>query len=223
MEIFERRINGTDVRFAIANSHDWIQKYHYDGKFYEQHILDHIKPYLAPDRSFIDIGANVGNHSLYVSLFCDVFRVIPFEANPEALEIMRATLAANNCHNVVTDHLGVALGDHGGFARLRKTTHNNLGGTQFDYVDDGDIRCIRGDSVLLAEPVGFIKIDVETTEYEVLDGLEKTIGKWRPVMMVETVTEWNQRLAAWCDQHSYRIEKTMGWDNLLIPNERETA
>lgn len=221
MHIAQYTINGTQISFAIANANDYIQKYHLHGTFYEQGHLNILKGYCRPDRTFVDVGANVGNHTLFISKFCDTLRVIPFECNPEAIDILRENLSLNECDNVFADHLGVALGAGPCAARIKNSVKDNLGGTQIEYGpagDGGDLPVIAGDSVLLAEPVGVIKIDVELTEFEVLAGLEQTIRRWRPVLFVEIVPEKHPERDAWCAAHGYRVEWG-GWDNLLLPEE----
>lgn len=218
MHIAKHVIEGRQICFAIANSDDYIQNYHCNGQFYEHGHLKIIRSLCRPDRAFVDIGANVGNHTLYVSQFCDVSKVVPFECNPEALEVLRMTLGVNDCRNVDTRYIGLALGAIPGAARIKSSAENNLGGTQIEYGLDGEIQVVNGDSLLLDEPVGVVKIDVELTEFEVLTGLAQTVARWRPSIMVEVVPEKHPQLEEWAEEHDYRIEMK-GWDNLLIPSE----
>ena len=61
----------------------FVDQYIYLNGVYEDHILDLILKYLPSDGIFMDIGANIGLHSLYMPLnlfqsceinYCEVFR-----------------------------------------------------------------------------------------------------------------------------------------------------
>ena len=41
--------------------------------------------------TFVDIGANVGNHSLFAATFLNAARVVPVEPNPRCLRLMLLT------------------------------------------------------------------------------------------------------------------------------------
>jgi hypothetical protein len=93
-------------------------------------------------------------------------------------------------------------------------------------IDDGSgsIRCIPGDDVLLSRPIGFMKIDVEGMEFDVLKGLRKTIDLWRPNIFVEVWNDKQHMLGPWCDQVGYRIliPNIDGHNFLLVPGEDTT-
>src|SRR5688500_7711411 len=55
------------VKFFVANEGDHIQRFHLQGRFYEAEELELIGRYFR-NGVFVDIGANVGNHSLYAAL-----------------------------------------------------------------------------------------------------------------------------------------------------------
>jgi FkbM family methyltransferase len=191
--------------FFINNENDGIMKHHASGEFYESEELDIICGYYSGKGTFVDIGANVGNHAIYISKAYDKPRITVFEPNPAAIPILRANLVLNGCTTVDTTHLGIGLGAAPG--RLRGTTpdSNNLGGTI--YTDDqfGDVVSTDGDAVLREETVEFIKLDVEGMETEILRGLRDTIDRCRPTLFVEVFDRHLDAFRAWCTAMSYSI------------------
>ena len=59
---------GRPVFFTVNNMKDRIHVNQMKGAFYEVQILEQLAPYMRAGGTFMDIGANVGNHSLYMLL-----------------------------------------------------------------------------------------------------------------------------------------------------------
>lgn len=198
-------IDGQSISFLVINPHDEIMKYHHAGAFYEAEELELIKRHCTGEGVFVDIGANVGNHSVYASRFLRCSRIVPFEPNQAAIAIMRENLQLNRCSNVDTRFLGIALAGKKGRLRQATPDANNLGHTLYLEDGTGDIQAIDGDALIGDEPIEFIKIDVEGMELEILSGLERTIKRWQPAIFVEV---WDDRLASfvdWCERASYQL------------------
>jgi FkbM family methyltransferase len=213
-------IDGQSVRFFVTNPRDEIMKYHQEGSFYEIEELDIIKRHYTGNGTFLDIGANIGNHAVYVSRFLKSPKIIVFEPNQAAISILNENLLLNDCKNVETRFLGMALGARE--RRLKGLTPdpNNLGHTVYYEDAAGDVQAIEGDALILDEPVEFIKIDVEGMEIDILSGLEKTIERWRPIIFIEV---WDNALPPfldWCEraayQHIERFQRYAGIQNYLI-------
>jgi FkbM family methyltransferase len=214
--IVSQRIDGQIIHFFITNRKDWIQLHQSRGEFYEREGLDVIRDYCLPERIFVDIGANIGNHAVFVSKYCSVAELIVFEPNPVAIKILQTNLSLNACLNVNTSYLGFALGSQSKKTRLLMPCENNMGGGEVQEDPRGAIQCIPGDEVLLSKPVGFLKIDVEGMEFEVLGGLRKTIERWHPHMYIEVKGENLDQFRAWCEQFHYEIRKALPYDNYLL-------
>lgn len=129
----------------------------------------------------LDIGANFGVISM--ALVAGGFKVTAFEPQPEVYKLLVENVPTADCHNV-------ALGGSAGIAKmgkLRYSERNNVGGNGIGVVTpfgtiDVPVRTL--DSYLFAD-VGFIKIDVEGFEEQVLIGGAETIKRCKPVLYVE--------------------------------------
>lgn len=178
-------IDGQAVAFATDMERDPIQRSHRAGAFFEPEELAFIRQFLPEGGTFLDIGANVGNHSLYAGLFCDAGRIIPFEPNPLAYRLLVLNLVMNGLHDRTTfDYVGFGASDVDGEGYAMTDRDKNLGAARM-VAGEGEIATLRPDDFLSDETPHFIKIDVEGMEMGVLRGLQKTIRRTRPVLLVE--------------------------------------
>jgi FkbM family methyltransferase len=202
-------VNGEEFQFFVADPDDVIQHSHVVGLFYEAEELAIISEFFPPGGVFVDIGANVGNHTIYVGRFLHPRQAIPFEPNPAAIEILRINLALNGLQRVADlSHLGVGLSDTPGNAQIKAPAHN-LGAAHLEMSDGaGALPLIRGDSVLSQRCVDFIKMDVEGMELRVLAGLDATITQWRPAMFIEVENGNAEAFREWLKLHNYVTERT---------------
>lgn len=144
-----------------------------------------LKQLVDPARTSVDVGANKGVYTYFLSRYSR--HVHAYEPNPKILRLLRRSARARN----VTIS-GVALSDTSGeavlsipksgdgFSNQRATLRADAPG------DSGRIRVTtrRLDDEPVGE-VGFIKIDVEGFEMEVLAGARETIRRHRPAMLIE--------------------------------------
>jgi FkbM family methyltransferase len=137
-------------------------------------------------RNAIDVGANKGTYTYALARLAK--HVWAFEPNPKMFNILKRGAAAN-----VTARM-VALSDRSGQAelrvpRMRKGGFSNQGSSLSATKIAANYRAVsvetrRLDDLDLAD-IGFMKIDVEGFEAEVLEGARETIRRSRPVMMIE--------------------------------------
>ena len=163
------------------------------GCYFEADLLDNIfgkfrggllKHLLSsPDSVALDIGANIGNHSIYFALEVGMGKVISFEAVPETYKILERNIELNRLGDKVEIHcLGVS--DGAGKAHVGQRYTGNTGGTELS-VGTGDIKLVTVDGYNYPR-VDFMKIDVEGMEPQVLKGAEQTIRRCRPYIMLES-------------------------------------
>lgn len=172
----------------VVFSFDWIATNINLFGVYELDQLSVFSRWIAPYRErfahacAIDIGANIGNHSLY---FSDFFRKIySFEPNRRTFKLLElnAELAPNvTCFNVgISDHDGDALLD---------VDHANAGGSAISARATATTHAIalRRLEPLIdpADDIALIKIDVEGHEFLALTGSADVIRRHRPIILFE--------------------------------------
>lgn len=185
-------------------------------RFYEADLLDAITGLPLPPGSLcVDVGANIGNHTLHLAavLGHPVLAIEPEATNAAAL---RATIAANELEDRV-DVLEVALGAATGTVALAQRVDGNRG--TFRTVTGDAVACRRLDDVVPEDAtVGLVKIDVEGDETAVLAGAVELLERDRPFLSLEAHDPASAReLDDLLRPLGYRLLGTYGRsDNLLF-------
>ncbi len=144
------------------------------------------------DAVAIDVGANRGNYTYFLSKLCK--HVFAYEPNPWCADFLERAAPANCTLK------RIALSDRSGVARFSvpydldkaDMLQHNIGTLSPERSTDYTNRAIMEVEVTTARlddenisNVGFIKLDVERHEWQVLDGALETIERERPVLLVE--------------------------------------
>lgn len=152
----------------------------------EQGRLDIAEGFISLFRQYIphggtvaDIGACLGDHTAtYSKLVGPGGSVHAFEPNPVALECLAHNMKPYG--NVVVH--GKALGS--GVGRVAVIENDNLG--MATIVPGNSVEMTTLDSEAAPwERLDFVKIDAEGYELDILKGGERTVGRLRPVMLIE--------------------------------------
>ena len=205
MHITYAGVQDRRVAFCTNKRRDPIQRSHRQGSFYEFEELSILRAVAPKGGVYVDLGANVGNHSLFFALFMQARQVIPVEPNPLAYELLIANTLANGLEDtIVFDRLGVGVSDGhgGGFAMEQRPV--NLGGARM-LEGEGEIEVFAADALLDDVAPDFIKIDVEGMEMKVLAGLEKTVARTQPMIFAEVDNKNTDAFADWATACGYEI------------------
>jgi FkbM family methyltransferase len=151
-----------------------------DHEPYEKDVL-HLGVAITKPRSHIvDVGANIGNHSVYWALAGRT--VSAFEPNPPAAKLLLANLERNGVASSVDVHQ-VGLGREAAQGTPRQVLPGNLGSVTLD-IGSGNLRIVPLDSMDLPR-FELLKIDVEGHEADVIEGSIVTIRRHRPFIIAE--------------------------------------
>jgi FkbM family methyltransferase len=184
--IIEFSYNNEKIKIA-AHSSDTISDIIngvYNSKhqktFYELELLEYIKSKFTGG-VVLDIGANIGNHSLFFSKF--VFnKTFAFETNPSNIILLNETKKINNISDESLVIYHVALSD-GHYKYINKDFRGNMG-RSFIIEGEGDLITKKLDDFDLPK-VDLIKLDVEGHELNVLKGSNVLINKDFPHIVLE--------------------------------------
>lgn len=136
----------------------------------------------------LDIGANIGNHTLFFFFECGINKAYCFEPVSSTFNILSKNISLNGLSDKVV-LLNTAVGADEGSARIAHFDEANIGSTQIALEKVGTIPVISIDSLNIEDCIKLIKIDVEGFEVEVIRGCIKTIEQYKPYIMVEIQEE----------------------------------
>lgn len=206
-QIVELVFMGRPMQFRIIDREDHISSILAAGSLYEPDLLQFIFNNLMPPKGMVDVGANVGTHSIFVASVLGL-PALAIEPNPAVAEELRDNVRLNGLTGLVEVHEG-ALGYLDGTGKLQvREPHNR--GTASVEIGDGPIMVSSLDGMHLPFEPGLIKVDVEGAELEVLRGAERTILKHRPIVVVEAATvDRFIALAEWLRQRNYYPRRRM--------------
>lgn len=181
--------NGEVFSLYISPQNGFIDKHIFLYGVYEPFILDIISKYLQSGMTYIDIGANIGQHSMYAaSIVGKHGKVYAYEPIPKVYEQLKSSSKANEYDNIIHAH-NYALGEKESTELLNIS--KDIGGSSLvnqnnDAEEKIQVVIKKGDDQLLTlYSVDMIKIDVEGYELEVLLGIKDTLLKHHPVLLLE--------------------------------------
>jgi FkbM family methyltransferase len=147
---------------------------------------------LPADGVFLDVGANVGIHTLAVAQhLAGGGAVLAFEPHPVNYRMLVHNVLQNRMRHVAAENLGLAEAP----ALLTGTACAD--GGNWSLASRGDYRfevhLVRLDDYLQDHPlprVDLMKIDVEGAEVRVLRGARETIKRFHPLIVFEVCPAW---------------------------------
>ena len=157
-----------------------------DKQFYESDLLDFVRLLPLREGSVIDVGANLGNHTVFFSLVMDR-ATHAFEISPENLSVLRKNVETNGVAKLVTIHeLGLHSENTTGFIQknLESLGLDRTVALDTDNEETVDLRRL-DDVISTDEPIVLIKIGLEGGELDVLRGAQTTLKRHRPVCLVK--------------------------------------
>jgi FkbM family methyltransferase len=165
-----------------------------------------VSQHVSRDSTVIDVGANIGLSTIALARFAK--HVIAFEPSPPNAAFLRRNLDLNRITNV--EIVTAAASSEPGTLQF----HVAQFGAGSHVMSDGDLSIgapmIEVPAVPLDHmdlpPIGFIKIDVEGHEPEVLAGAQRLLAQDRPLIFME-VNIWC--LTAYADHNPSALIRTL--------------
>lgn len=198
---------------------------------WEKDVEDALQRLLKPRMHVVEVGANMGFHTLTMAqAILPSGKLHCFEANPDVLPLLRATLLVNGFADHVTVHGEAAADQVGEVEFAADPLHIGSGhllcvATGESYSRRSVVPCTTLDKAL-GESLGridLLRMDAEGSEPQVLKGAEGLIAR-SPRLRI--VTEWNPAmmaartdvagLVAWLDGLGFRFWR-IGREGRLDP------
>jgi len=187
-------------------------------KNYEKQLRRYFK--VDKEGCFIDVGANVGKYTVLVGKDMEE-RVISIEPNPKNAKILRKNVGINNLKNVLVVEkacyykrgkmkLWLDKKGTGGNSLDRQLIRDEYVEVEVDTLDN-----IAKEAGI--KKVGFMKIDIEHNEDNVLRGAKKILKRDHPKIIFEAYTEPESlKIKRSLNIFGYKIRKIDKFDYLAV-------
>lgn len=210
-----------NARFYLPNFPiDCIQKtIALSQDYWDTMALNIINKYLPDEAVILDIGANIGSHTVYWALEKNAKKIYSFEPLEATYEILERNIKLNKLEDRV-ETFNFGLYNLESKASVSNYNLANIGNTSFVPNNNGGFQLKKLDSLKIPEKIDLIKIDVEGAEVEVVMGAMNTIRKNKPVIVIESFNrkaEIDDLFTALCYKQVDTIRQ--GEDYIYIPIE----
>jgi FkbM family methyltransferase len=175
-----------------------------NGEPYEKRLLADIHGRGLSGVAF-DIGAHVGNHSLFLAAVCGL-TVCAFEPHPVSYRMLTENVALNP--GIAVRTWQVAAGADWGRARFS--------GRMTLKLDRGNVPVAPLDVLITPRDVAVVKVDVEGMEPEALAGMRGHLARTHPIVYAETHNEVaHRRIAHVLEPLGYRHTNTIAMGSAM--------
>ena len=159
--------------------------------------LDIIGKLVKKDFTFVDVGANIGWHSINVAKKNKNIKLYAFEPVPSTFQWLNRNIKLNKIKNINALNKGL----------YNSTKTSNIffypagsGNSSLKNIKKKKkifkIKCKMStmDNIFFKDnkKVDFIKCDVEGSEYLFLKGASKTLKRYKPTMLIEILRKWSK-------------------------------
>jgi FkbM family methyltransferase len=202
----------------------FVKKVHYTRVL--RRITESVEPdlkvvnYLVePGQCAVDIGANIGVYSKFLSQRTGLSgRVISVEPVPATFDILRSNVRKLGLRNV--ELINCAISDTPGQARMKVPKYDS-GGENFYQAQiyggefDSSVRTFMVPTITIDElystvpGIDFIKVDVEGHELNCVRGAAKTIERCKPAWLIEISGDMGDKRSR--SYQTYRILSDGGY------------
>ena len=212
-----------NVLFYVPNyPGDFIQSFIVDNnEFFEQDTLSALEPYICDNANILDLGANIGNHTIYFASHCNVSHIYSFEPVKSTFKILKKNIEINKFHNVTIFNLGASYKNENAVFEIYDNL--NIGNSHLFGLEDNlsqknnQIKLVKMDDFLSdkLERLDFIKIDVEDYEYKALLGLRRLLCDFSPLVFIEIYPEFYLKDNSLLESYGYRQIRKFPHHNYL--------
>ena len=201
----------------------------------EGHFKKIAESLVYPNANVLDVGANIGTHSIILSKVVSGGAVYSMEPQSLVYSILQNNLMLNDCSNVYTYRFAISDSDNEvlamePFSFFGESINNGARRVETSGKNSGDLVLSKKLDSFKFPKIDFIKFDIQGSEIKALKGAKLLILKDRPILFVEIEEVHlkkfggsSKELMEMLLDHDYvlfRIETEYPCDHLCIPAEQ---
>lgn len=195
---FKETIHYGDNITLTVDTQSWIEWLLFLNGSYEPHLQKVFQQYLKQGDNVLDVGANIGVHSLFLSkLVGQGGRIISLEPYPPVLEKLKQNIAKNHVDNITV--IPVTASDKQDILNLVNTQADNQGtaslwhDSQQEILDQYTVHVTTLDAIAKEqnlEHIALIKMDIQGNEARALLGSRQILRDFQPILIFEYDHSW---------------------------------
>ena len=193
-------------------------EYYLNNGLFESELIEWSKQYCSPNKIMLDIGAHTGTYSINLANICN--QVYAFEPQKMTYYALCGSVALSNITNINCVKYGLGSPNQVGIQELMIISNDGGGSTLLNMnnsmVLEKEIIEIRTLDSFNLTNIGFIKMDVEDNELNVLIGSINTLKQSNyPTILFESNRN-NTLLFEFLKNLSYNIINITGISNMYL-------
>ena len=198
---------------------EYNKQYYLQNGIFEKDLIDWCAQFCSKDKVFLDIGAHTGTYSITLSSYCS--NIYSFEPQKAAYNAMCGSLALSGISNVFTNNIALGSSTQSGSGLMYVEPNDGGGSTLIvDYAHNFnykiDIVKVRTLDSLNIKNIGFIKIDAEGNEYNIISGGQETLEDSSfPTILFENNSS-NNDVNTLLQILGYKIHEVNGYPNMFL-------
>jgi FkbM family methyltransferase len=191
--------------------------YYIQNGLFEKHLMEWCRQFCKKDQNMLDIGAHSGTYTISLAENCK--HVYSFEPQKMTYYSLCGSIALSNIKNVTCINFGLGSLEQVGKQTLNIVSLDGGGSTLHTnnnnilQTEEIEVRTLDSFNI---DNIGFIKIDVEENELQVLLSGENTLKRSNyPKILFEMNVE-NKELINFLKNSNYDIININGCNNMFL-------
>jgi FkbM family methyltransferase len=184
---------------------------------YEKYLISWVKTLCSKDKNMLDIGAHSGTYSISLAEHCK--HIYAFEPQKMTYYSLCGSVALSNITNITCINYGLGSQEQIGMKTLNIISHDGGGSTLhnngYNVLKTEEIEIKTLDSFNI-DNIGFIKIDVEDNELQVLEFAQNTLKNSNYPKILFEMNNYNANLINFLKGLKYNIININNYENMYL-------
>jgi len=199
--------------------------YYTNHGLFEKSLIDWSKQFCSSDKNMLDIGAHTGTYSISLAHLCNT--VYAFEPQQMTYYALCGSVALSNIKNINCIKYGLGsvnqvglqtlniVSDDGGGSTLHGDGSSNSSNSNSKILKTETIEVKTLDRLNITN-IGFIKMDVEDNELNVLQGAVNTLKNSNYPKIIFESNTYNEKLFNFLKGLGYTVVPINGYSNMFL-------
>lgn len=195
--------------------------YYIANGLFEKNIIEWSKCLCNADKDMLDIGAHTGTYAISLAKYCN--HVYAFEPQKMTYYALCGGVALSNATNVTCFNIGLGSTEQVGKQILNNISVDGGGSTLHKDINNvKNILCTEEIEIKTLDSynfinIGFIKIDVENNELQVLQNSINTLKNSNYPKILFEMNEYNPKIVTFLTvELNYSITKLINTNNMYL-------